>query len=154
MNKKKDQKKKESAKSATLRNRIATKSTEERPGNVGKVFWSNSRRIDAKDNKKRRHMLVMKDNGKNVQVSQLKSLKEETKPGKLVEIKNTYKGLTERTGVADRMYNKKAGTQEKLRLDDRTVFDEKPVFELDNDDFHKVKSHVKRRGIKKKASDT
>lgn len=49
------------------------------------------------------------------------------------------------------MYNKRADTHEKLKLSDREVFDSEPVFELDDEDYHKVKSHVKRRGNKKES---
>lgn len=127
------------------------KDKQPRSGNQGKVFWAQAQKIDRKDKKKRRRMVVMKDNGEHVQVSQLKSVKEDTRPGKLAKIKPTYPGLTEDTGVAERMYNKRADTHEKLKLSDREVFDSEPVFELDDEDYHRVKSHVKRRGNKKES---
>ena len=65
------------------------KDKQPRSGNQGKVFWAQAQKIDRKDKKKRRRMVVMKDNGEHVQVSQLKSVKEDTRPGKLAKIKPT-----------------------------------------------------------------
>jgi hypothetical protein len=114
--------------------------------NKGKVYWGESKFIDT-DTKPRRRYVVVKDNGETVKVSKLSSLKKFDKDGKNVdsnfaEIKK-YDGLTKRTGVLNRLFAKNKKTKEKLRIGkDNGVFDEKPIFELDDEDFEKVEKHI------------
>ncbi|MDR2047185.1 MAG: hypothetical protein LBP79_04745 [Clostridiales bacterium] len=123
--------------------------------NEGKVYYGKTRFID-RDSKPRRRFVVTKDTGVNVEVAKLTSIKEldvnnENSRKNVAEIKSTYKGLTRRTGVFERVYNRNRVTKEKLRLDKGNgVFDDKFEFELDDEDFDKVLKHVKKAKRHKK----
>ena len=120
------------------------------------MYYGKTSYID-NDTRPRRRYVVVSDNGENVKVSKLKTIKKFDSDGNnadyyLQEIdKSKYPKLKERTGVDSQVYNKNRRTKEKLTLNKGNgVFDDKPDFELDDTDITKVKQHVKFRGTKKK----
>lgn len=125
-----------------------------RKNNEGKVYYGKTRYIDH-DVKPRRRFVVVNDNGENIAVAKLGSLKKFDSKGKnvdsrFVEIDPDYPGLTKRTGAYNQLYKKNKVTKEKLSLrQGNGVFDKNPEFELTDVDFHKVDSHVIRRGKKR-----
>lgn len=59
--------------------------------------------------------------------------------------------MRKETGVYNSLYGKNRITKQKLTLGKNNgVFDEKPLFSLDDDDFYKVDGHVIKRGVRKK----
>lgn len=59
--------------------------------NVGKVYRGETKYID-RDTKKQRNYVVVRDNGKNISVSKLKSIKKENDPA-LLELNYQKYGL-------------------------------------------------------------
>ena len=116
--------------------------------NVGKVYRGNTNYID-KDTKKSRNYVVVKDNGKTVSVSKLKSIKKIDAFGKnadraLIEINAVRYGLSKRTGVDYQKFNRNRYTKKGLYLSDRKVFPEgKERFKLGSHDLSRVLRHTK-----------
>ena len=159
----KNKKNRDTRRSAAPKKPNKTRTKAEKPaarakkGNEGKVYYGKTRYID-RDTKPRRRFVVVIDHGENVSVSKLTSIKQVDETGKniketVVEIKPAYKGLKQRTGVFNRVYNRNRVSKEKLKLGKGNgVFDEKPEFEIDDEDFKKVDEHIKKakRDRKKK----
>lgn len=131
-------------------------SKKDKKSNVGKVYYGKTKYID-NDTRPRRRYVVVNDNGTNVKVSKLKSIKKFDNNGKnadpfLQEIdQSKYPKLKQRTGVDSEVFNKNRRTKQKLTLDKGNgVFDATPDFELDASDIARIKKHVKLRGGKKK----
>lgn len=125
---------------------------------VGKVYYGTTRYID-NDTRPRRRFVVVNDNGTNVKVSKLKSIKKYDSDNNnadehLCELDKTkYPKLDKRTGVDSQVYTKNRRTKQKLSLDKGNgVFDDKPDFELDSGDIARVKQHVRLRGGKNKGN--
>ena len=94
--------------------------------NVGKVYRGKTKFID-KDTKPERNYVVVSDNGKNISVSKLKSIKVFDKENRnadkaLVEINANRYGLPKRTGVDFQRFSKNRITKKPLRLSDSAVF--------------------------------
>ena len=120
--------------------------------NIGKVYRANTKYIDL-DTKKQRNYVVVLDDGKNVTVAKLKSIKIFDAQGKnadkaLVEINATRYGLEKRTGVDFQRFSKNRMSNKRLSLSDKKVFPEsKERFTLSNRDRDKAIYHT---GIKKR----
>lgn len=118
-----------------------------RKDDSGKVVFGKTKFIDT-DSKPRRRYVVVKDDGQNVKVTKLASLKSFDKDGKnanpdFVEIKPSYPGLNKRTGAFNRMYGKNRVTKEPLSLGKGNgVFDERTEFVLDDEDLEKVRKNI------------
>ncbi len=125
--------------------------------NVGKVYRGRTKYID-KDTKPERNYVVVFDDGKNVKVSKLKSIKIFDENGKnadkaLVEINHERYGLALRTGVDYQVFSKNRMSNKKLTTKDKDVFPEgKERFSLSKKDSDKVLYHtyIKSRQKKKK----
>lgn len=122
--------------------------------NIGKVYLAETKYID-KDTKNIRRYVVVKDNGENVAVSKLKSIKKFDSDNKnsdpyLIEINSSYPGLSKRTGVDEQVFNRNRLTKKKLSISkDNGVFNNKEEFKLSSHDTHRVLKHVKLRTGKK-----
>ena len=116
--------------------------------NVGKVYRGKTKYIDP-DTKHERNYVVIKDNGKNVSVAKLKSIKKFDKSGKnadkaLVEINWIRYGLSKRTGVDFQKFSRNRYTKKGLSLSDKKVFPEgKERFKLGSHDLSRVLKHTK-----------
>ena len=104
------------------------KKKQKRKSNVGKVYRGKTKYIDT-ETKSERNYVVVVDDGKNVSVAKLKSIKIFDKNGKnadkaLIEINATRYGLQKRTGVDFQVFNKNRMTQKPLKLNDKKVFPE------------------------------
>ena len=116
--------------------------------NIGKVYRANTKYIDL-DTKKQRNYVVVLDDGKNVTVAKLKSIKIFDAQGKnadkaLVEINATRYGLEKRTGVDFQRFSKNRMSNKRLSLSDKKVFPEsKARFSLNSKDKHAVLVHTK-----------
>ena len=118
--------------------------------NVGKVYRGKTKFID-KDTKPERNYVVVSDNGKNVSVSKLKSIKVFDKEYRnadkaLVEINANRYGLPKRTGVDFQRFSKNRITKKPLRLNDSAVFPKgKEEFKLGSHDLSRTLRHTKRK---------
>ncbi len=122
----------------------------QRKNNEGNVYYGKTRFIDF-DKKPRRRYVVVSDNGVNVKVAKLTSLDEKKKKDKRYLALKKYRQLPKETGVYNSLYGKNRITKQKLTLGKGNgVFDEKPLFSLDDDDFIKVDKHVVKRGVRKR----
>ena len=116
--------------------------------NVGKVYRGRTKYIDL-DDKPTRNYVVVKDNGKNVEVSKLKSIKKfgdnDCNADKaLVEINASNYGLDRRTGVDYQRFRKNRMSQQLLKLEDKRVFpNDREEFKLNSKDKHNVLVHTK-----------
>ena len=125
--------------------------------NVGKVYLGNTQYIDI-ENKLQRNYVVLVDDGKNVTVAKLKSIKITDAQGKnadkaLVEINASRYGLKRRTGVDFQRFRINRMSKNRLSLSDKKVFPEgKELFILSNRDRDKALYHtgVKKRRNKKR----
>ena len=126
--------------------------------NVGIVYLGNTKYIDI-ENKLQRNYVVVVDDGKNVTVAKLKSIKILDAQGKnadkaLVEINATRYGLEKRTGVDFQRFRINRMSKKRLSLSDKKVFPEgKERFILSNRDRDKAVYHTgakKRRNKKKR----
>lgn len=121
-----------------------------RKGNEGKVFYGKTKFIEP-DTKPRRRFVVVKDNGLNVKVSKLNSMKMDMKGNFIqdkhkIEIDRNYTGLTKRTVVDDKVFSKNRKTKEKLYLGKNNgVFDEMEEFIVSDYDMERIHNHVKFR---------
>lgn len=121
-----------------------------RKNNEGNVYYGNTKYIDF-DKKPRRRYVIVSDNGVNVKVAKLTSMDEKKKKDKRFLLLKSYPQLPKETGVYNSLYGKNRITKQKLTLGKNNgVFDEKPLFSLDDDDFYKVDGHVIKRGARKK----
>lgn len=116
--------------------------------NVGKVYRGKTKYID-KETKDERNYVVVLDDGKNVSVAKLKSIKIFDNNGKnadkaLVEINATRYGLEKRTGVDFERFSKNRMSGKPLSLKDKKAFPEqKERFKLNSKDKHNVLVHTK-----------
>ena len=115
---------------------------------IGYVYYANSRQIDLSDKRKRRRYVVVKDNGKHVGVSKIRSINK-NKPKRLYPLDKNKYPLSKECGVDSKVYTTKAKSKEKLSLTDNTVFDSSPSFKLSSKDTHNVLQHVVVRTGKK-----
>ena len=127
--------------------------------NVGKVYRANTKYID-RDTKPQRNFVVVLDDGKNVTVAKLKSIKIFDAQGKnadkaLVEINATRYGLSKRTGVDFQRFSKNRMSKKRLSLSDKNVFpEEKERFVLSNRDRDKAIYHTGAKKRRNKKRDT
>lgn len=123
--------------------------------NVGKVYRGRTKYIDP-ETKHERDYVVVRDNGKNVTVSKLKSIKKFDENGKnadraLVEINHARYGLPKRTGVDFQRFDNNRMSGKRLTLEDKDVFPEdKERFALGSRDKHEVLKHTGRTDKRKK----
>ena len=121
--------------------------TGKKNSNVGKVYRGRTKYID-KETKPERNYVVVIDNGKNVSVSKLKSIKIFDENGKnadkaLLEINATRYGLERRTGVDFQRFNKNRMSKKALDLSDKDVFPEgKERFKLGSHDLARSLRHT------------
>lgn len=124
------------------------KTTLKKESNVGKVYRGRTKYID-KETKKERNYVVVLDDGKNVSVAKLKSIKIFDENGKnadkaLVEINATRYGLEKRTGVDFQKFNKNRMSGKPLKVEDKDVFpEEKERFKLGSHDLSRSLRHTK-----------
>ena len=117
--------------------------------NVGKVYRGRTKYID-KENKSERNYVVISDNGRNVTVSKLKSIKKfdsqnHNADKALQEINHKEYGLPKRTGVDFQRFSINRMSGRPLKLSDKRVFPEgKERFKLSSADKYRVLQHTKR----------
>ncbi len=122
--------------------------------NTGKVYRGKTKFID-KDTKPERNYVVVSDNGKNVSVAKLKSIKQFDSNGRnsdkaLVEINSQRYGLSKRTGVDFERFSKNRITKKPLSLKDEKVFPKgKEEFKLGSHDLARVLRHTKSKKNRK-----
>lgn len=115
---------------------------------VGKVYRGRTKYID-KETKSERNYVVVIDDGKNVSVAKLKSIKifdenNRNADKALVEINATRYGLEKRTGVDFERFSKNRMSGKPLKVEDKDVFpEEKELFKLGSKDKHNVLVHTK-----------
>lgn len=120
----------------------------QKESNVGKVYCGRTKYID-KETKHERNYVVVVDDGKNVSVAKLKSIKifdenNRNADKALVEINATRYGLERRTGVDFERFSKNRMSKQALKLSDKKVFPEdKEEFKLNSKDKHNVLVHTK-----------
>jgi len=111
---------------------------------LGNVYWANSQKIDASDQKQRRQYAVTKDNGKSVRVAKIRGYNNNPKNNeRLMPLDQEKYKLSKKSGVDKKVYTKRADTKKPLSLKDRQVFDKKPAFKLSSHDTHRVISHTR-----------
>ncbi len=143
-------------KTATGRNKSSgqatppAKRTESKPkeSNVGKVYRGRTKYID-KETKPERNYVVVLDDGKNVSVAKLKSIKifdenNRNADKALVEINATRYGLEKRTGVDFERFSKNRMSGKPLKIEDKDVFPEdNERFKLGSHDLARTLRHTK-----------
>ena len=91
----------------------------------------------------------MRDNGKNISVAKLKSIKKDNDPA-LFEIDHKKYGLSKRTGVDYQRFSHNRMSKRPLTISDRKVFPEgKERFKLSSHDTHKAVLHTEKTKKKK-----
>ncbi len=126
--------------------------TSDKPSNVGKVYRGETKYIDSEP-KKQRNYVVVRERGKAVTVSKLKSIKRTDENGKnadpaLVEINHERYGLPNRTGVDFQRFDRNRMSRKPLDLTDSDAFPEgKERFTLSNKDRDRALYHT---GVKKR----
>lgn len=116
--------------------------------NIGKVYRGRTKYIDP-ETKRERNYVVVRDNGKNVSVAKLTSIKKFDERGRntdptIMQINHSRYGLEKPTGVYYRRYSKNRMSKKNLKLSDEKVFPEqKERFKLGSHDLHKVLEHTK-----------
>ena len=121
-----------------------------RKNNIGSVWRGRTKYID-KETKAERNYVVVLDDGKNVSVAKLKSIKIFDENGRnadkaLVEINATRYGLKKRTGVDFQRFKENRFTGKKLNLSDKKVFPESNArFKLGSHDTSRVLRHTKNK---------
>lgn len=124
---------------------------------LGKVYRGRTKYIDV-ENKPERNYVVVVDDGTNVSIAKLKSIKIFDEKGKnadkaLIEINATRYGLTKRTGVDFQVFNRNRLSGKPLRISDKKVFPEDTErFQLGSHDLNRSLRHTGRskRGKNKK----
>lgn len=146
----------EAQKRAMIRRKVAENAAKKRTStNVGKVYRGRTKYIDP-ETKLERDYVVVRDNGRNVTVSKLKSIKKFDENGKnadpaLVEINHERYGLPKRTGVDYQRFDKNRMSGKRLTLEDKQVFpEEKERFKLGSRDTHEALKHTGRIDKRKK----
>lgn len=140
--------------------KVPTGPRSERTGaesNVGKVYRGRTKYIDV-ETKPERNYVVVVDDGKNVSVAKMKSIKIFDADGKnadkaLVEINATRYGLEKRTGVDFQVFGRNRMSGKPLKIEDKEVFPEnKERFKLGSHDLNRTLVHTGRalRGKKKR----
>lgn len=118
---------------------------------IGDVYWANSRLIDKTDEKKRRQYAVVRDNGKNVKVSKIRGFNENNlNNSRLYELDIKKYPLTKRSGVDKYVHSFKTTAKERLRLEDKEIFDVAPSFRLSSHDTYRVIKHTNSNNRKNK----
>ena len=116
--------------------------------NVGKVYRGETKYIDPEP-KKQRNYVVVRDNGKYVSVSKLKSFKKES-DSSLYELSRDKYGLEKRTGVDFQRYSRNRMSKQPLSLADKRAFPEgRERFKLSSHDTHRVVIHTQPKKKKK-----
>ena len=145
----------EAQKRAMIRRKVTENARKKKTStNVGKVYRGRTKYIDP-ETKLERDYVVVRDNGRNVTVSKLKSIKKFDENGKnadpaLVEINHERYGLPKRTGVDYQRFDKNRMSGKRLTLEDKQVFpEEKERFTLSNKDRDKATFHTGARKRKK-----
>lgn len=116
--------------------------------NVGKVYRGKTKYIE-RETKPERNYVVVRDNGKNVSVAKLKSIKKDNDPA-LLGIDHKKYGLEKRTGVDYQRFGKNRMTKRSLSLSDKKVFPEqRERFKLSSSDTHRAVIHTQPRKKKK-----
>ena len=121
-----------------------------RRNNIGTVWRGRTKYID-KETKAERNYVVVLDDGKNVSVAKLKSIKIFDENGRnadkaLVEINATRYGLKKRTGVDFQRFSKNRMSGRPLNLSDKKVFPESHArFKLGSHDTSRVLRHTKNK---------
>ena len=101
------------------------------------------------ETKLERNYVVVRDNGKNISVAKLKSIKRDRDPA-LMEIDHKKYGLEKRTGVDYQRFGKNRMTKRPLSLSDKKVFPEQQErFKLSSNDTHRAVIHTQPRKKKK-----
>lgn len=114
--------------------------TQKRTGNV---YWANNRKIDPTDEKERRQYAVVRDNGKNVEVSKIRGFNDNEKNNeRLYELDQKKYSLSKRSGVDKNVYYQRADNKKPLKLEDKQVFDNNSSFKLSSHDLHRVIKHT------------
>jgi hypothetical protein len=116
---------------------------------MGKGFWGKAQKIDRND-KPRRIFVVVDDNGENVKVSKLKTIRNEKPDGRnadpaLLEIDKNKYNLENRSGVDKEVFGKDVEHNKLCLGKDNGIFDEAEIFILDDRDLHRAMSHVVKR---------
>lgn len=112
------------------------------------MYRGRTKYIDV-ETKLERDYLVVKDNGKNVTVSKLKSIKKIDENGKnadraLLEINHARYGLPKRTGVDFQKFSRNRMSKKNLSLNDKNVFPEgKERYKLGSHDLSRALRHTK-----------
>ena len=115
--------------------------------NLGKVYRGRTKYIDT-ETKLERNYVVVRDNGKNVSVAKLKSIKKENDAA-LIEIDHKKYGLSKRTGIDFQRFGRNRMSQKPLALSDKRVFPEgKERFKLSSKDTYRVIKHTDKRNKK------
>ena len=115
-----------------------------RKSNVGNVYRGRTKYIDP-ENKHERNYVVVRDNGKHVSVSKLKSIKRDNDLA-LFEINHEKYGLKKRTGIDFEVFSKNRMSHKPLSLSDKRVFPEgKERFKLSSHDTHRAIKHTQKR---------
>lgn len=138
----------EAQKRAMIRRKAAENARKKKTStNVGKVYRGRTKYIDP-ETKLERDYVVVRDNGRNVTVSKLKSIKKFDENGKnadpaLVEINHERYGLPKRTGVDYQRFDKNRMSGKGLTLEDKQVFpEEKERFKLGSHDLNRSLIHT------------
>lgn len=112
--------------------------------NIGKVYRGRTKYIDP-ETKLERNYVIVRDNGKNVSVAKLKSIKKENDPA-LIEIDYKKYGLSKRTGIDFQRFTKNRMSKKPLSLTDKRVFPEKAErFKLSSKDTHRAIRHTSKK---------
>ena len=118
--------------------------------NVGNVYRGRTKYID-KDTKPERNFVVVKDDGKSVDVAKLKSIKKFDENGRnadkaLLEINSERYGLSKRTGVDYQRFSRNRMSGKPLRVEDKDVFPEgKARFKLGSHDLARTLRHTSKK---------
>ena len=137
-----------SNKKVPVAGKTATGKKKPKESNVGKVYRGKTKYIDP-DTKPERNYVVLKDDGKNVSVAKLKSIKSFDENGRnadkgLVEINSERYGLKKRTGVDFQRFSKNRISNKPLALKDKNVFPkDKEEFKLGSHDLSRALRHTK-----------
>jgi hypothetical protein len=112
--------------------------------NVGKVYRGKTKYIDP-ENKAERNYVVVRDNGKNVSVAKLKSIKNKNDTA-LIEINYKKYGLNKPTGINFQRFSKNRMSKKPLSLFNNRVFYEgKERFKLSSKDTHRAINHTQKK---------